>query len=311
MRALRLGLHLPSKWVVQSTPNALIACKLQHNTSQKVIVTHSITIKTDLSWSVQVHGKHINKTKCSALQSFPNNINTKLAANALLAQVDGLNVCAGHPDQQFLDIADSWKGKFQSANKSIVAFADNYFFVNLNGETYPRTIRTTACELLVHGTKCVACKQYRSTLRSLHSRKLKLPKSDTTAVSSHSNIRYLKTPERRKRMTSLKVAVDAKTAEVNRKMKEIELLKSKSRESTNRCGIYVTKEFEDDLIKIMEENNDQICQKYPSDSFHQLFWSQQLVALRVQDKRQIRWHPMMIRWCLSLKLISSASYHAL
>ena len=112
-------------------------------------------------------------------------------------------------------------------------------------------------------------------------------------------------------MTSLKVAVDAKTVEVNRKIKEIELLKSKSRESTNRCGIYVTKEFEDDLIKIMEENNDQICQKYPSDSFHQLFWSQQLEALRVQDKRQIRWHPMMIRWCLSLKLISSASYHAL
>ena len=176
---------------------------------------------------------------------------------------------------------------------------------------YPRTIRTTACELLVHGTKCVACKQYRSTLRSLHSRKLKLPKSDTTAVSSHSNIRYLKTPERRKRMTSLKVAVDAKTVEVNRKMKEIELLKSKSRESTNRCRIYVSKEFEDDLIKIMEENNDQICQKYPSDSFYQLFWSQQLEALRVQDKRQIRWHPMMIRWCLSLKLISSASYHAL
>ena len=102
---------------------------------------------------------------------------------------------------------------------------------------YPRTIRTTACELLVHGTKCVACKQYRSTLHLLHSRKLKLPKSDTTSVSSHSNIRCLKTPEWRKRMTRLKVAVDAKTAEVNRKMKEIELLKSKSRESTNRCGI--------------------------------------------------------------------------
>ena len=38
---------------------------------------------------------------------------------------------------------------------------------------------------------------------------------------------------------------------------------------------------------------------------------EQLEALRVRDKRQIRWHPMMIRWCLSLKLISSASYRAL
>ena len=35
-------------------------------------------------------------------------------------------------------------------------------------------------------------------------------------------------------MTRLKVAVDAKIAEVNRKIKEIKLLKSKSRKSTNR-----------------------------------------------------------------------------
>ena len=97
--------------------------------SSKVIVTHFITIKTDLSWSVQVHGKHVNKTKCSALNSFLNNINTKFAANELLVQVDGLNVCARHPYQQFLDIADSRKGKFQSANKSTVAFADDYFLL--------------------------------------------------------------------------------------------------------------------------------------------------------------------------------------
>lgn len=31
----------------------------------------------------------------------------------------------------------------------------------------------------------------------------------------------------------------------------------------------------------------------------------------MKDKRQIRWHPMFIKWCLSLKLISSASCHAL
>ena len=274
-------------------------------------MTRSVTVHEDLSWSIQVHGRPVDKMKCSALKAFPETIKTKVAVNRFLSMVDSLNVCAGHPEQQFLDLADSRKGKFQSVNQNTVAFADAYFPIHLNGKMYPRTIRTTACELLVHGAKCNACKQYRSTLRSLHSRKASQPKSDSTAVSSHINFRYLRTPERRKRMTRLKAAVDSKTAEVNRKTKEIELLKSRLRETTERCGIHVEKELEDDLTKIMEEKTDEILQKYPSDSFHHLFWNQQLEALRVRDKRQIRWHPMMIRWCLSLKLISSASYHAL
>ena len=274
-------------------------------------MTHYVTINEDLSWNIQVHGKPVDKTKCCALKSFPEIIKTKLVINGLLQLVDGLNVCAGHPEQQFLDLADSRKGKFQSANQSTVAFTDAYFPVRLNGEVYSHTIRTTACELLVHGSKCDTCKQYRSTLCSLHSRKVSQPKSDSTAVSSHINFRYLRTSERRKRMTRLKAAVDSKTAEVNRKTKEIERLKSRLRETTERCGIHVGKELENDLTKIMEEKTDEIRQKYPSDSFHHLFWNQQLEALRVRDKRQIRWHPMMIRWCLSLKLISSASYRAL
>ena len=58
----------------------------------------------------------------------------------------------------------------------------------------------------------------------------------------------------------------------------------------------------------MEENTEEICQNY---AFHHLFWKQQLGAIKVRYKRQIKWHPMMIRWCLSLKLLSTASYRAL
>jgi hypothetical protein len=34
-----------------------------------------------------------------------------------------------------------------------------------------------------------------------------------------------------------------------------------------------------------------------------------LKAATVKDPRQIRWHPLMIKWCLNLKLISGAAYH--
>lgn len=31
----------------------------------------------------------------------------------------------------------------------------------------------------------------------------------------------------------------------------------------------------------------------------------------MSDARQMRWHPVMVRWCLNLKMLSSAAYHAL
>lgn len=167
------------------------------------------------------------------------------------------------------------------------------------------------CELLVHETKCTVCKRYRPTLRSLLSRKMSQQKSDSTAVSSHTNFRYLNTPEKRRRMSRLKAAISSKAAEVKRKEREIEHLKDRLREATEQHGIFLEKELENDLQKIMEEKTDEISQKYSPDSFHHIFWNQQLEALKSRDRRQIRWHPKIIRWCLSLKLLSSASYHAL
>ena len=46
-------------------------------------------------------------------------------------------------------------------------------------------------------------------------------------------------------------------------------------------------------------------------SFQRLFWTQQLQCLKVKNNRQLRWHPMMIKWCLHLKMISSAANHAM
>lgn len=42
-----------------------------------------------------------------------------------------------------------------------------------------------------------------------------------------------------------------------------------------------------------------------------LLWEEQLKAATSKDSRSMRWHPMLINWHLNLKLISSASYHAL
>ena len=48
---------------------------------------------------------------------------------------------------------------------------------------------------------------------------------------------------------------------VNRKTKEIELLMSRQREATERCGIHEGKELEDDRTKIVEKKAKDILQK--------------------------------------------------
>ena len=144
-------------------------------------------VNDDLTWCVDVHGQALDPTKCNALKNFPVTINTKAAFNQLLKLVNTLNICAVHPDQHFLDLADSCKGKFQSISNKTVAFTDTTYPVSLNGEVYSRTIHTISCEILVHGLKCKTCKKYHSALRSLYSQWMQQPKLDAekhTAVPS-------------------------------------------------------------------------------------------------------------------------------
>ena len=106
----------------------------------------------------------VDVLKCLALKIFPQQMCAADTPNTLLATVDNFMVCAGHPDNHFIEFADSQKGRFQSVDNKTVAFVDRFFPIKLNGKLYDCKIRSNACELLVHGPKCEACKAYRPTL---------------------------------------------------------------------------------------------------------------------------------------------------
>ena len=66
-----------------------------------------------------------------------------------------------------------------------------------------------------------------------------------------------------------------------------------------------------DLAKIMEAESEALQKALSNDSFKKLFWEQQLKALSCKDPRQRRWHPLIIKWCLNLHMMSGAAYHNL
>ena len=137
-----------------------------------------------------------------------------------------------------------------------------------------------------------------------NSRWSKRSSSDFSDISSHTNDRYLSTPEKILKMSNLKKKVKSVEKRVRTFKARIEFL-------TQQEGESIDSALQDDLLSVMEENNRSIMDAYPEDSFARVFWEQQLQAASVKDKRQVCWHPLIIKWCINLKLISSAAYHTL
>ncbi len=63
-------------------------------------------------------------------------------------------------------------------------------------------------------------------------------------------------------------------------------------------------------MDVMDDRSHHIQSIYPEGTFSRLFWDEQLRAAKARDPRHVCWHPLIIRWCLNLKLLSSSAYHA-
>ena len=70
----------------------------------------------------------------------------------------------------------------------------------------------------------------------------------------------------------------------------------------------VNQELHADLSIIMKSNKEEISRLYPAGSFRRLFWDQQFKAASVKQSCGFWWHPMMIRWCLNLKILHSTGF---
>ena len=104
-----------------------------------------------------MHGSQVDTQRCSALSSVPMKMCSK-SLQSLVSLLDKCIICPGHPDAQFIRMAESKKRKLMSRDrKNVVGRVDDFSPVTLNGEQYAKTIRVSTCELLVCGSKCASC----------------------------------------------------------------------------------------------------------------------------------------------------------
>ena len=189
--------------------------------------------------------------------------------------------------------------------KDVVASIDSSAPVHLNGVTYTQTVRKSTCEILTSDTKCGQCVNYRDTLRKSFHRWKKGKESPSqcrrTVSTSHTNLRYLNTPEKRQRYRILKMRSDTAERKVKKMMERL----------TEKDGVELEADLHNDMQVIMNEMTGAVRKEHSEGSFCRIFWDEQLKALQTKDSRKIRWHPALIKWCLHLKFKSTSAYHAL
>ena len=100
-------------------------------------------------------------------------------------------------------------------------------------------------------------------------------------------------------------------ADLDHSKREIDRLKAKIKSLQENVGVRIDEKLEQDLQLIMKEKTTEIREQYPPGSFLRLFWDQQLMAVQTKEQQQLWWHPMIIKWCLNLKYLSSGAYGAL
>ena len=116
-----------------------------------------------------MHGQSLSPLKCTYLSKYP--VHLQLAdLQDLLSTVSQLHLCAGHPDQQFVDMVEARKGKLFKSSGEVAAFVDRSSQITLHGQIYHATVRTAVCQLLTSSVKCPQCVSYRDTIRSIHHR---------------------------------------------------------------------------------------------------------------------------------------------
>lgn len=169
------------------------------------------------------------------------------------------------------------------------------------GITNTTTIRHVQCEIIIgsrRASRCGVCCKYRATLRSLLSH-VQHSKGARTEENSHVNYRFINKEEKIIRMKRIK-------RKYRNTEKKFNYMRAKLKAVIAKQGVTVDDEMHWDIKSIMKDGIGN-CKTM----FQKIFWDQQFTAANLSDSRQMKWHPLMIKWALYLRHQSNKCYETL
>ena len=125
-----------------------------------------------------------------------------------------------------------------------------------------------------------------------------------TAVDSHTTY-YSLTPEQKgSRLRKLHQSLKSSRQQNDH-------LKEKLADLISNNSISLQAGDDDDISAVLSDVEPLVHSSFPPDSPQRLFWDQQVTYNSLKSKTQMRWHPLIIRFALNLKYLSTSAYKAI
>ena len=82
-------------------------------------------------------------------------------------------------------------------------------------------------------------------------------------------------------------------------------------ELTAAEGVCLDEELHSDFLQVMNDNTKEVHSSQEEGTFQWLFWDQHHTASSLKSSKSMRWHPLLIKWCLYLRHLSGKAYDLL
>ena len=267
-------------WIVQELEDRLV---LKKKSSQVTLPEIEIMIDDSLGFTIYVYGWLLpedHELYTTNLRSI-----TNITVSDLVKSIGTLSICPGVKPSELSS----------SIVHHVIPKSVDPFFVNDDddGSSFPHQEywRTRGCAVLFgHGEQCCSCHQYSQKSELSHKAKQKKLAEPAHLFSPVSQT----APERIKLTLQMQ---RFKCAEFEQKLEEMKLEIQKS-------SVEVDHQLSQDITSILGKSDKNIT------PFMDLFWQQQKKLL-TRSSTGVRYHPMIIRYCLSLATKSPACYEEL
>ena len=85
-------------------------------------------------------------------------------------------------------------------------------------------------------------------------------------------------------------------------------LQHRAKSLITKEGVTLTEGESSDMNRLLSDVSEKINDEFPKDSFQYILWEEQRKFNHLKNKRQMKWHPVIIRFALALKYASSSAY---
>ena len=300
--------------------NEFCVVKVENKSIGEPEVQKSLSVHTNFSWQITVKG-HILKSDSDVFSTLSQSIDSLSSLNQVLSFVNECAICSGNDDASFRTFLTNKENNFTDiSGECIFNHVIVYVYVlSVLGkkqlafyDDQNQTIRSTNCVYLLSAqqqtkvNQCHNCSRYRQTLSRMLYRieHQESKETDKTDPSSHTNYRFLSSKEKSERLKNLHDQARVMQQNINR-------LRDQINKQIDEKGTEVEDDLDEALGAIVKEKSPFVACNYEEGSFPRIFWEAQQKAATLKSLKSMRWHPLMIRWCLYLRHLSGSAYETI